>query len=123
MYHASCVDSPIRLSLTQNNNQYNSNAIIHKSPESFLPSEAQEPENSKRRTYDICLEVDWKMQSEGKEMKRRLVSLFEANEVAKRVTAKSTRRYGGSQVVINGGVVDEEVRVDVLGEMGLNASW
>jgi hypothetical protein len=117
MYHAACVAQPIQLSLS-NNSYHNTNALIHRSPESFLPSEPKGPEDSKKRTYEICLEVDKKMG--GKDTKRRLVSLFEANEVAKRVTAKSARRYGGSQVVVNGGVVDEEVKIDVLSEMGLS---
>lgn len=51
--------------------------------------------------------------------KRRLVSLFEANEVAKRV-ANLKSGYGGRQIVVNGGLVDGEGKPDVVSEWMLN---
>lgn len=59
--------------------------------------------------------MDEKLKSEGVDRKRRLVSLFEANEVAKRVTAMRSR-YGGHQMVVNGGLVDGEGKPDVFSE-------
>jgi hypothetical protein len=113
IYIASAVAKPINISSNQN-----FDTIAHRSPESFLPTEEEDTLIvDAKRTYEVCLEADQKMEREGGQRKRRIVSLFEANEVAKRVKAKSVR-YGGYQVVINGGLVDEEVKVDILSEMG-----
>ena len=74
------------------------------------------PEESKKRTYEICLEVDEKLVEEGYEgeskRKRRLVSLFEANEVAKRLAGNKR----GRQWVANGHIVDQEGRPDIVSE-------
>ena len=62
------------------------------------------------------------MLKEGGERKRRLVSLFEANEVARRV-AGLKRGSGGGQMVINGGLV-EEGKPDVVSEwIGAVYNW
>lgn len=52
------------------------------------------------------------MQKSGDDRKRRLVSLNEANEVAKRVSLRS--RWGGGQAVVNGGLVGGEGVDDVV---------
>ncbi|KAL2074939.1 hypothetical protein VTL71DRAFT_8719 [Oculimacula yallundae] len=90
--------------------------ITNKSPSEFIVKEA-EPEDSKKRTWEICAGVDAEMRETGDEdkRKRRLVSLFEANEVAKRVT-NLKRGYGGGQVVVNGGLIDGEGKTDVVSE-------
>lgn len=58
--------------------------------------------------------MDEELKNEGVERKRRLVSLFEANEVAKRVTG--AKRYGGYQAVVNGGLVDNLGSPDIFSE-------
>lgn len=68
------------------------------------------PQESKKRTWEICVERDGQLG----ERKRRLVSLFEANEVARRV-AGLKRGSGGGQMVVNGGLV-EEGKPDVVSE-------
>jgi hypothetical protein len=112
MYISSCVSEPIQIS----GNEY-AQSIIHRAPESFLPKNEAEAVNNVKRTYEICTEADKRMESEGREKKRRLVSLMEANEVAERVTGYSSR-YAGRQVVINGGAIDDEAHYDILREMG-----
>jgi len=43
------------------------------------------------------------------------VSLFEANEVAKRVTGmKRGSGRGGRQLVVNGGLIDGEIKPDIV---------
>ena len=75
------------------------------------------PVESKKRTYEICQEVDQSLlvaegsQGEPKR-KRRLVSLFEANEVAKRLAGNNRH---GRQWVANGYAVDGG-RTDVVSE-------
>lgn len=54
------------------------------------------------------------MGKEGKERKRRIVSLFEANEVAKRIASVNKHKCGGNQVVVNGGLVDGEGKEDLI---------
>lgn len=56
--------------------------------------------------------MDEKIRAEGGDRKRRLVSLNEANEVAKRVSLRS--QWGGSQAVVNGGLIVEEGVDDVV---------
>lgn len=58
--------------------------------------------------------MDETLKREGVERKRRLVSLFEANEVAKRITG--VKRYGGYQAVVNGGLVDNLGKPDIFSE-------
>lgn len=93
--------------------QHDYNSIVNQPLSNFVPKKA-EPEESKKRTWEICNEMDQKLRSEGGERKRRLVSLFEANEVSKRVTGM--KRYGGYQVVVNGGLVDTQPTPDVFSE-------
>ncbi len=72
-----------------------------------------EPKETKKRTFEICSSYDAKA-AEG-DKKRRLVSLFEANEVAKRVVSVKRSRWGGNQVVVNGGLV-EDAKSDAVGD-------
>ena len=117
VYLTSTVQDPPNVfsqhSYNPNHEDYNS--IIRQSPSSFLPAKPG-PEESKKRTYEICLENDQKLIDEGYEgetkRKRRLVSLFEANEVAKRLA--DTYRHG-RQWVANGYIVDGG-RKDVISE-------
>jgi hypothetical protein len=91
------------------------NFITNKPPQDFLPKKPV-PEESKKRTWEICEGVDADMEKEGKERKRRLVSLFEANEVAKRVANIKRGWGGGRQMVVNGGVVNGEEKPDIVSE-------
>lgn len=93
--------------------QYDYNPIVNQPLSNFV-AKKKEPEESKKRTWEICNEMDEKLKGEGAERKRRLVSLFEANEVAKRVTGM--KRYGGYQAVVNGGIVDNQGTPDVFSE-------
>lgn len=77
-----------------------------------------EDEESKKRTWEVCQGKDEEMVKERAERKRRLVSLFEANEVARRV-AGLKRGSAGGQVVVNGGLV-EEGKPDVVSEWAGN---
>jgi hypothetical protein len=118
IYTASLVsDSPAITSGSHFGNHYTPmytdyNSIINQPVSNFAIKENAE-EDSKKRTWDICAKVDGKMKIEGKERKRRLVSLFEANEVARRVAGN--RGVGGHQMVVNGGLV-EEGRPDIVSE-------
>ena len=89
-----------------NPNHEDYNSIVRQPPMTFLPAK-QSPKESWKRTYEICMEVDQKLNDEGYEgeykHKRRLVSLFEANEVAKRLAGN--KRHG-RQWVANGYIVD-----------------
>jgi hypothetical protein len=93
--------------------QVDYNSILQQPLSNFVPKK-EEPEESKKRTWEICDRTDRELRAEGGERKRRLVSLFEANEVAKRVTG--TKRWGGYQAVVNGGVVDNLGSPDVFSE-------
>jgi hypothetical protein len=98
--------------------QHDYSSIINRPASDFLNKD-DKSEESKKGTWEICGEFDEKMvgeKGEGAiERKRRIVSLFEANEVAKRVAKmKTTQRLGGSQIVINGGLVDAETKEDVV---------
>ncbi|EPE25948.1 Ankyrin repeat-containing protein [Glarea lozoyensis ATCC 20868] len=112
MYISSCVSEPIQIT-----DNYYAQSVIHRAPESFLPRNEAGAMNNVKRTYEICVEADQEMEGEGRERKRRLVSLMEANEVAERVTGYSSR-YAGRQVVVNGGAIDDEAHFDILREMG-----
>lgn len=70
-------------------------------------------EESQKKVWEICHAVDEGLEKEGKSGKRRLVSLFEANEVAKRLTGlkKVQRRF-----VANGGEADKEVKEDFISD-------
>lgn len=91
--------------------------VLNKSASQFVVEEVL-PVNSKKRTWEICDAADQEMAKQGHERKRRLVSLFEANEVAKRVAGfeRGFLGGGGRQMVINGGLVGEEGRRDVVSE-------
>jgi len=119
IYTASLVADPP--SITDGNhffNHYNpaytnSSSIINQPASNFAIKDKGE-EESKKRTWEICAKVDGEIEGEGKERKRRLVSLFEANEVARRVGG-SNRGVGGHQMIVNGGLV-EEGKPDVVSE-------
>lgn len=115
IYIASCVE---KFSSEQNSyySSYGSNedfiAILEKPAIQFVEP-VVEVEESKKRTFEICVGID--EQTKEGDRKRRLVSLFEANEVAKRVAGVKRNRWGGSQVVVNGGLV-EGGKPDAVGE-------
>lgn len=73
-------------------------------------------EQSKKRTYEVCVQVEKMLvagEHEGKyQRKRRLVSLYEANEVAKRLAGV---KRDSSHVVSNGRVL-EDAKPDVVSE-------
>lgn len=83
------------------------NGIANRSPSEFVKKDASE--ETAKRTWEICKSVDEALEKEGKERKRRLVSLFEANEVARRVAGKKGERRSA---VVNGGLVDGEIKQD-----------
>ncbi|TVY75886.1 Uncharacterized protein LSUE1_G007435 [Lachnellula suecica] len=115
IYIASCAENPPQIGASHHSifyGQHNSQSVLNKPASDFAKKE-DEPEESKKRTWEICMEADAKVGVESK--KRRLVSLFEANEVAKRV-AGSRSRYGGQQRVVNGGLVDGEGIPDIVSE-------
>ncbi|KAG4440717.1 hypothetical protein IFR05_003811 [Cadophora sp. M221] len=121
IYIASQVENPLPVCTNANmhysHGQTDYNSIINKSP-SFFAVKEPEPEESKKRTWEICAVVDAEISEAGDKegiRKRRLVSLFEANEVAKRV-ANLKRGYGGGQIVVNGGLIDGEGKTDVVSE-------
>ena len=75
-----------------------------------------------KRTWEIFTGVEEAMAKQVNEnRKRRLVTLFEANEVAKRIADwkrgyGSGGRFGGRQVVAKGGLVDDELKRDIIAE-------
>lgn len=100
------------------------NSIINQPASNFAIKEKGE-EESKKRTWEICTKVDGEMERDGKERNRRLVSLFEANEVARRV-AGSNRGVGGHQMVVNGGLVEDgkpDVVSEWIGEVQGTVGW
>ena len=93
-----------------------SNFVTRRNASTFAPKQTDDDEEdigeqSKKRTYDVCTEVDEELKKEGKERKRRLVSLYEANEVAKRLAGAKRGRHG----VFNGYLVDN-IETDVVSE-------
>lgn len=117
IYIASCVEHAPNIDGGYQRHYYpgqtDYNSVLHQPLSNFVKKDLV-PEESKKRTWDICDAVDRELKSDGVERKRRIVSLFEANEVAKRVTG--IKRYGGYQAVVNGGVVDNEGKPDVFSE-------
>lgn len=94
-------------------------ALVNKPSGDFIVTEG-EPEESTKRTWEICGAVDAEVARGGEEKrKRRLVSLFEANEVAQRVANLKTGP-GGRQLVVNGGLVDGEGKPDVVSKWMAN---
>lgn len=71
------------------------NLFLDREPESFVSAEEEDSEHPKRDIYNLCL----RKAAEGAGQKRRLVSLFEANEVAKRLAARNNRNYHGSDII------------------------
>jgi hypothetical protein len=118
IYIASCVGEPPKISSGYGQyypGRHDYSSIINQAASTFVVPKAPKPEETKKRTWEICASVDKEMLEEGGEgkRKRRLVSLFEANEVAKRVTGMKRNR-GGRQLVINGGLIDGELKPDIV---------
>jgi len=116
IYIASQVKSPPDIMNGNHFSQYHPgkhdyNSVINRAASSFV---VKADEENKKRTWEVCQGKDEEMVKEGGERKRRLVSLFEANEVARRV-ASLNRGFGGGQMVINGGLV-EEGKPDIVSE-------
>lgn len=114
-YITSQVNAPLSVSTSNYWEGYNpghddQNSIANKPASNFLKKDVVEA--PQKLTWEICDGVDQKMSEP--EKKRRLVSLFEANEVAKRVAARGGRKHRGS--VINGGLVDGDVKTDIVSE-------
>jgi hypothetical protein len=65
---------------------YLTTSITYKSSTLFIKDKDVLPEESKKRTWEICAGADLAMRKEKREVKRRIVSLLEANEVAKRLS-------------------------------------
>jgi hypothetical protein len=89
MWIASCAENPPSISANKNvyyPGQYNYNSLIHKAASGFVEKKEDEPEESKKRTWEICAKAHEEADDDMR--KRRLVSLFEANEVAKRVAGR-----------------------------------
>ncbi|KAH6620539.1 hypothetical protein C7974DRAFT_458783 [Boeremia exigua] len=93
-----------------------SSAIIHKSPERFIKKDSQT--NVKQQTWNVCLEFKERM---GAGKKRKLVSLLEANEVAKRLAGKKqkVRRHSDEEDAQDENSKRDEV--DIWFNMGLSA--
>lgn len=100
--------------------------ITHQQAANFAPPKPKDEEieeeigeQNKKRTYDVCVQVDEELMQTEKEgeqkRKRRLVSLFEANEVAKRLAGTKRGYRGGRHGVFNGYLV-EDVKTDVVSE-------
>src|SRR5450756_2098674 len=110
IYITSQVESPPNISNGNHFNQYHPNqhdynSIVNRAASSFVKKE--EEEESKKRTWEVCQSKDEKLvEGGGEARKRRLVSLFEANEVARRVAGLKTGS-GGGQMVVNGGLVED----------------
>jgi hypothetical protein len=68
-------------------NQKPTSKILQRSTESFV-QEKVDPRNAKERVWDVCREFKEKS---GRGKKRKLVSLLEANEVAKRLAGERQR--------------------------------
>ncbi|EAW09002.1 ankyrin repeat protein [Aspergillus clavatus NRRL 1] len=68
-----------------------SESLVRRKPDSFVMENDQAP-TLKRKIYDFCCKS-----SEGVSAKRRLVTLFEANEVARRLASKHAEDTGRSR--------------------------
>ncbi|RDW70384.1 hypothetical protein BP5796_08781 [Coleophoma crateriformis] len=118
IYIASCVENPLAMPARANYYPGSSNQslIVSKPAEAFVRTgEVQSPEESKKRTWKICEGIDEQVRG-GEGSKRRLVSLFEANEIAKRVAGRNNNGGRGSHIIVNGGIVDGDVKMDVVSE-------
>ncbi|RFU35722.1 hypothetical protein B7463_g570, partial [Scytalidium lignicola] len=108
------------------NNQDDFNSLVNRSPGSFLPKPEIEFVESNQRTYEICKEFNRRMaenaESTGPKAgdKRKLASLFEANEVARRLAGNnsSRSRRNTRMYYAAGGYL-----IDVPGETDLVSTW
>ncbi|TKA65886.1 hypothetical protein B0A49_10217 [Cryomyces minteri] len=72
-----------------------SNAITARAPESFVHNELKDVKSDREKVYAVCTEVRqemWGNNANDVGPKRKLVSLFEANEIAKRLASKKSGR-------------------------------
>jgi hypothetical protein len=119
---SSCVTNPPSLNdgpgrHTYRPGQNDPNSVIHRPASSFVQSQESSEEERRKRVWELCAAADEKLEAPQK--KRRLVSLFEANEVAKRVGGIGRGWAGGNQAVVNGALVDSgeaEGKKDVVSE-------
>jgi len=93
------------------------NSIVSRSPDTFIPTEAGGCENDAKAIHELCTKVDRELQEEGfdsePKRKRKLVSLFEANEVAHRLGRRKIRH---ETAVVNGHLIDEG-KPDIVSEI------
>lgn len=73
------------------------NLFLEREPESFVSGDEEGSKNAWRAVYGLCL----RKAAEGAGKKRKLVSLFEANEVAKRFATRKGRNGEGEHDVIS----------------------
>ncbi|OJJ49761.1 hypothetical protein ASPZODRAFT_1024550 [Penicilliopsis zonata CBS 506.65] len=89
------------------NTMLNYSGVAKRTPESFVEpprKEGHRPWSKKRKIHEIC-----HGQVQGDESKkRRLVTLFEANEVAKRLAAKQTNNDRSSRRSVGGGSNEDD---------------
>lgn len=90
--------------------------ITRRSASQFAPKPKKDDEEvgeeGEEATWVVCERVDAELRTGEGEQKRKLVSLFEANEVARRVGRAKTP---GRQVVVNGYLV-EDAKPDIVSE-------
>jgi hypothetical protein len=117
LYLTSAVQDPPNVFSNSHYNpgQEDYHSIVHRSPKLFIPAKPG-PADSKKRTYEVCLEADEKMVREGQLRKRRLVSLFEANEVAKRLADNKKQVQAGRYALSGGRWHNTVEEADVVSE-------
>ncbi|TAQ87996.1 hypothetical protein B7494_g3670 [Chlorociboria aeruginascens] len=116
LYTAFCIESAPS-TRTQRGSRYNNSGNYSKGladkPAADFAAKENEEEIDRKRTFEVCKDIDERLEKKGEGRKRRLVSLFEANEVAQRL-AGDKKGAGGRRSVINGGVIDEEGKPDFI---------
>ncbi|KAH8602501.1 hypothetical protein B0O99DRAFT_606743 [Bisporella sp. PMI_857] len=121
IYLASCVQEPpnVKPDIYYYPNQDDYNATTRRPAAEFVPKRDEgQHEETKKRTYEVCMQADRTLLNEEcdgePKHKRRLVSLFEANEVARRLAGRKTRGRGHG--VANGYLIDDAGKSDVVSE-------
>ncbi|KAK5146469.1 hypothetical protein LTR04_001040 [Oleoguttula sp. CCFEE 6159] len=99
--------------------RHSSNAVTARAPESFVNNELKDTRSDGEKVYAVCTEARQKMwgnNANGVGPKRKLVSLSEANEIAKRLASKKGSRdhvqKTESKQAGQGGQEEERVAVD-----------
>ncbi|KAJ9641384.1 hypothetical protein H2199_005354 [Coniosporium tulheliwenetii] len=92
--------------------------LVDRSPETFV--EEKDERSDERKVWDVCQK--WMEKEGAKNRKRKLVSLFEANEVAKRVAAQQGSR-GALEYQKSGDEEDEDKRDEVTAWYAEAAQW